>query len=86
MSPVALRHATRILPDLALLDAVSPKNNGLEVCRQLKQGAALPGELAESLLFGHVKGAFTGAVADQKGCFEMGRQASAIPRPLTASR
>jgi Sigma-54 interaction domain len=32
--------------------------------------AALPPDLAESLLFGHVKGAFTGATADSKGAFE----------------
>ncbi len=31
---------------------------------------ALPGELANSELFGHVKGAFTGAINDKKGCFE----------------
>jgi DNA-binding NtrC family response regulator len=34
-------------------------------------GAGIPRELAESLLFGHRKGAFTGAVADQKGAFEL---------------
>ena len=32
---------------------------------------ALPDELAGSELFGHVKGAFTGAVADKIGCFEL---------------
>lgn len=31
---------------------------------------ALPGELANSELFGHAKGAFTGAVKDKRGCFE----------------
>ncbi len=33
--------------------------------------AAVPAELAESMLFGHSRGAFTGAVADKKGCFEL---------------
>jgi len=31
--------------------------------------AAIPRELAESMLFGHVKGSFSGAVSDQKGVF-----------------
>ena len=33
--------------------------------------AAIPEQLAESKLFGHVRGAFTGASRDKKGCFEL---------------
>jgi transcriptional regulator with GAF, ATPase, and Fis domain len=36
--------------------------------------ASMPRELAESLLFGHVKGAFTGADADRAGYFEMAHE------------
>jgi len=32
---------------------------------------AIPGDLAESILFGHIRGAFTGATMDRKGYFEL---------------
>ncbi|NKB72718.1 MAG: response regulator [Candidatus Latescibacteria bacterium] len=36
--------------------------------------AAMPGNLTESLLFGHAKGAFTGATTDHVGYFEMAHE------------
>ncbi|NKB65592.1 MAG: response regulator [Candidatus Latescibacteria bacterium] len=36
--------------------------------------AAIPGELVESLLFGHAKGAFTGADSERIGYFEMAHE------------
>ena len=36
--------------------------------------ASIPRELAESLLFGHLKGAFTGADAERAGYFEMAHE------------
>src|SRR5207247_1480165 len=38
--------------------------------------AAIPKELAESILFGHKKGSFTGAVADQIGKFQQADKGS----------
>ena len=37
---------------------------------------AIPGELLESELFGHVKGSFTGAISNRKGRFEMANHGS----------
>ena len=49
------------------LHRLSPRKDGpfVEV-----NCAAIPSELIESALFGHIKGSFTGAVADQAGKFE----------------
>jgi DNA-binding NtrC family response regulator len=37
---------------------------------------SLPSELLESILFGHVKGSFTGAIANRKGLFETANRGS----------
>jgi DNA-binding NtrC family response regulator len=40
--------------------------------------AAIPRELIESDLFGHEKGAFTGAIARKSGCFEMAHRGTLL--------
>lgn len=49
----------------------SPRKNGAMICIN---SAALSESLLEAELFGYVKGAFTGAVADRKGRLEMAHQ------------
>jgi DNA-binding NtrC family response regulator len=53
--------------------------------------SSIPGELAESAFFGHVRGAFTGATTDHKGYFEQAEQGTLfldeigeMPLPLQA--
>lgn len=52
------------------LHAHGPRREGPFVTHNM---AATPAELAESLFFGHVRGSFSGAVADQVGLFEQAR-------------
>ncbi len=50
------------------LHAAGPRSEGPFIAVNC---SAVPGELAESLFFGHAKGAFTGATADRPGYFEL---------------
>lgn len=50
-----------------LIHQNSPRNNGPMVTVNC---AAIPSGLIESELFGHIKGAFTGAIASRKGYFQ----------------
>ena len=49
------------------LHDLGPRRDGPFVAHNM---AATPGELAESVFFGHAKGAFSGATADHAGLFE----------------
>jgi transcriptional regulator with PAS, ATPase and Fis domain len=64
----------------------SPRTRGPFVA---VNAGALPGELLESEMFGHVRGAFTGAVKDRVGRFEMASEGTLfldevgdLPQPL----
>jgi len=56
-----------------LLHDLSPRSDGNFVPVNC---AAIPKDLIESELFGHCKGAFTGAVSDRKGRFELAHNGS----------
>lgn len=49
------------------LHSLSARSSGPWICVNC---AGIPDGLVESELFGHVKGAFTGAIQDRLGCFE----------------
>jgi two-component system response regulator AtoC len=70
------------------IHAGSPRSNGLFVAVNC---AAIPHEMLESELFGHEKGAFTGAIKDRVGKFELADggtlfldEITEMPMPLQA--
>ena len=57
------------------LHSLSPRSNGPFVALNC---AAMPESLIESELFGHEKGAFTGAVERRAGCFELAQHGTLL--------
>ncbi len=57
------------------IHALSPRRNGVFVAINC---AAMPDTLMESELFGHEKGAFTGAVERRAGCFELAQNGTVL--------
>jgi DNA-binding NtrC family response regulator len=57
------------------IHALSPRRNGPFVAINC---AAMPDTLMESELFGHEKGAFTGAVERRAGCFELAQNGTVL--------
>jgi DNA-binding NtrC family response regulator len=57
------------------IHALSPRRNGPFVALNC---AAMPDSLMESELFGHEKGAFTGAVDRRAGCFELAQNGTVL--------
>lgn len=55
------------------IHSLSSRNSGPKVSVNC---GAIPADLLESELFGHIKGAFTGAISDRKGRFELAHKGS----------
>jgi DNA-binding NtrC family response regulator len=53
-----------------LARAIHQESSRADKALQVINCGAIPTDLVESELFGHVKGAFTGAIRDRVGCFE----------------